>query len=183
MKESHLEFSLELPGDDMNELDNKTEIKKIFEDFFDKKVKHKFYCYNYIKGFVQIFCTPIYTHMKPYEILNIELHQRSSNPIKMIRRNEDLQKYISQRKLLIEVLFQTLEVSRYQLNQCDVTFLIRYHDPVTKEHVDIDIASENAFNSLKIAGQQSSNPIEDILRFMTKSIYELTKIVQDGKNV
>lgn len=181
MKESLLEFTLELPPEEVHELNYRQEIKKVFEEFFKTKVRHKFYCYKYIRGFIQIFCTPIYTYLRPYEILNVELNQRSGSNISLIRKNDELQQLLDDRKLLIEVLFQTLEVKRYDFHLCDVSFIIRYHDIVTREFVDVNIITSNKFQSMTIAGVPTQNAILDIFRYMTLSIFEIKQILKSSQ--
>jgi len=43
MKVSYLDFKLALQRDDYSEIDDKQEMKRVYEEFFKMKVRHKFY--------------------------------------------------------------------------------------------------------------------------------------------
>lgn len=175
-KAAYLDFKLQIPNEDYNEIDDKQQMEQVYEQFFVEKVRHKFYWWKYIKGFINIFCTPIYRHLKPYELLNIELQQNQPGRIVLIRRNEELQRILDHKKLYLEVLLQTLEVKRFNSTQADVSFTIRLHDKGTKEYADIQVVSRNRFSEILIAEKETSNPVNDILTYMTMSIKEVKEL-------
>jgi hypothetical protein len=174
-KSLFLEFELVIPNDDYDTIDDKREMKLVFEEYFKQKVRHKFYCWKYIRGFINIFCTPIYRFLKPYELFNIELKQLSQpdNRIEMIRNNDELQQKLYNKRLYLEVLLQTLEVKRHDVNTSDVSFKIRLHDKESKDFADVDVVSENKFKDILINGKTSSNPISEIFTMMTMTVDEI----------
>ena len=117
--------------------------------------------------------------MKPYEILNVELNQRNIHGIRTVRRNDELQSLLDNRKLLIEILFQTMDVKRYDYTQCDISFTIRYHDEATKEYHDLAVVSINKFKTVTVAGIPCENPVREIFYYMTKTIPEIKNITSN----
>jgi hypothetical protein len=176
-KSLFLEFELVIPNDDYDTIDDKREMKLVFEEYFRQKVRHKFYCWKYIRGFINIFCTPIYRFLKPYELFNIELKQLSipEGRIEMIRYNDELQQKLCNKRLYLEVLLQTLEVRRHDMTSSDVSFKIRLHDKESKDFVDVDVVSENKFKDILINGKASKNPIYEIFTMMTMTIDDIKK--------
>lgn len=182
-KVSYLEFRLEIPNDDYTEIDDKKEMKRVFEEFFREKVRHKFYCWKYIRGFINIFCTPIYRFIKPYELLNVELQQNTGQEITTIRKNDEYQRLLSKKKLYLEVLLQTLEVKKYDSNSSDVSFTVRFHDRATKDYADVLLMSNNRFQDIFLADKLTSNPIADIFQFMTMSVEEIKATTAPHENL
>ena len=176
-KVSHLVFRLELQKDDYSEVDDKNEMKKIYEEFFKIKVRHKFYWWKYFRGFINIFWTPIYRSLKPYELLNVELKQYTHNTVNLVRRNDSLQQVLNDRKLYIEILLQTLEVKKFDIHNSDISFIIRYNDNTTKEHADVTIVTDNKFNEIKVGGKVTNDPVYDIFKFMTMSIKQIKEAI------
>lgn len=182
-KVSYLNFRLEIPNSDYTEAGDKDEMKKMYERFFIEKVRHKFYCWKYIRGFIYIFCTPIYMVLKPYELFNIELKQNTHKRITMVRRNETLQNLLDEKCLHIEVLLQTLEIKQFDTMEADVSFTIRYHDKETKGYEDVKLVSERKFSKILLAGKESSNPITEIFEFMTLSLPELKSRISSANQI
>lgn len=179
MKLSYLDFKLGLPKDDYEAQDDKIEMKRVFEQFFKFKVRHKFYCWKYFRGFINIFCTPIYRNLKPYELFNIEMNQHTHNFINLIRKNDRLQQVLNERKLYLEILLQTLEVKKFDAYQSDVSFTIRYHDRNTKEYADVKVTTQNKFNEIFLAGKKSDDPIYDIFYYMTISVSQIKELTPE----
>ena len=160
-------------------------IKRVFEEFFEKKVRHKFYWWKYIRGFIYIFTTPIYNYLKPYELLNIEMRQAEGVPSKLIKSNDELQQILDKSRLHMEVLLQTLTVKKNDLYKSDVEFIIRLHDKEAKDYVDVTITSKNKFSEIYIGNDKkvrfkylmkaTLNPISDLFRLMSKSLEEVRK--------
>lgn len=152
-------------------------LNKICEEFFKAKVSHKFYWWKYFRGFINVFCTPIFRNLKPYELFNLELKQYTHSSINWVRRNDTLQQILNDRKLYIEVLLQTLEVKKFDVNNSDVAFVIRYNDINTKEHVDVTIATENKFSDITVGGKLTNDPVYDIFKFLTMTIKQVQEAI------
>mmetsp|Transcript_9717 Transcript_9717/g.8558 ORF Transcript_9717/g.8558 Transcript_9717/m.8558 type:complete len:177 (-) Transcript_9717:31-561(-) len=167
----------------------------VYEEFFEKKVRHKFYCWKYIRGFIYIFTTPIFIYLKPYELLNVELRQ-TEEKINLVRKGKDLQDILDKKKLHLEVLLQTLTVSNLGPNQSDVYFAIRLHDKVKRDYVDVHIKSRKRFNEImigeRIISLKTYNPhtgernyqtlIQEIFTLMTMSLDEVRQYLEAPQN-
>ena len=173
MKVSYLAFRLELQKDDYSDVDDKNEAKRIWEEFFKAKVSYKFYWWKYFRGFINVFCTPIFRNLKPYELFNLELKQYTHSSINWVRRNDAIQQILNDRKLHIEVLLQTLEIKKFDVNNSDVIFIIRYNDINTKEHVDVKIETDNKFSEISVGGKLTNDPVYDIFKFLTMTIKQV----------
>ncbi|CAI2362495.1 unnamed protein product [Moneuplotes crassus] len=178
---SYLKFELTLPSQEYENSTLQTNLKNVFEEFFDKKVRHKFYCWKYIRGFIFIFTTPIFKFFKPYELLNIELRQSEGGHIQMIKQKEALQRLLDQKCLNLEVLLQSLVVKKNDLLSPDVELTIRLHDKKTKKHVDLILVSKNKFDQCYICNRrcQDNNPLYEIFKYMTMSIENIEKIIAE----
>lgn len=178
---SYLKFELTLPSQEYENPTLQANLKNVFEEFFDKKVRHKFYWWKYIRGFIFIFTTPIFKFFKPYELLNIELRQSGGGHIEMIKQKEALQKLLDQKRLNLEVLLQSLVVKKNDLLNPDVELTIRLHDKEAKKHVDLILVSKNKFDQWYICNRrcQDNNPLYEIFKYMTMSIENIEKVIAE----
>mmetsp|Transcript_10409 Transcript_10409/g.11668 ORF Transcript_10409/g.11668 Transcript_10409/m.11668 type:complete len:109 (-) Transcript_10409:12-338(-) len=101
------------------------------------------------------------------------MNQKTHSNISLVRRNDSLQQLVNDRKLYIEVLLQTLEVKTFDSNKSDVKFIIRYHDRDTKEYTDVTVITENKFNEVRVGGNLTTDPVREILNYLTLSINQI----------
>jgi len=162
-----------------NNYEERIGAKRVFEEFFEKKVRHKFYCWKYIRGFIYIFTTPIYNFLKPYELFNVEMRQEEGIPVKLVRRNDELQQILDKSRLYMEVLLQTLTVKKNDVFKSDVEFIIRLHDKEVRDYVDVPITSRNRFNEVYVGNSKKMNPVANIFMLMTKKLEEVKAILAE----
>ena len=172
-------------GHEMNDKNSirMKEVMRVYEEFFEKKVRHKFYCWKYVRGFIYIFTTPIFYSLKPYELLNIELRQAEGDDIVLIRKNDPkLQNLLDKRQLHSEILLQTLIDKKNDPNRPDVEFKIRLHDNKERDYYDVHIKTKNKFNEILIGDRESKFLIEDIFELMTMNLSDVKTHLEGNQN-
>lgn len=176
-KVSYLDLQLSIPDADYTDNSDKNSMKEVFDLFFTQKVRHKFYCWKYIRGFIYIFCTTM-KFLKPYELLNVELNQHLHGHILMVRPKDNLQKLLDARKLYLEVLFQTMEMRQFDADVFDLTFLIRFHEKESKEFEDVKINMDGKNGKIFIADRETPDLILGVFTLLGKDMEEMRRFVR-----